>query len=70
MTLVSGPEQGIPKYFTQTLKSESFKTSQLRLLAEVWCRNEHANPIWAAFLIDKLCFRYKLLMDKWHVMMS
>ena len=27
---VSGSEQGIPIYFTQTLKSESFQTSQLR----------------------------------------
>ena len=34
---LSGPEQGIPNYFTQALKSESHKTSQLRLLAEVWC---------------------------------
>ena len=42
---VSGPEQGIPKYFTKALKSESFKTSQLRLLADVWCRNEHANAM-------------------------
>ena len=42
---VSGPEQGILKYFTQTLKSERFKTSQLRLLAEVWCRNEQANAM-------------------------
>ena len=40
---VYGPEQGIPKRFSQALISESFKTSQLRLLAEVWCRNEHAN---------------------------
>ena len=38
---VSGPEQGIPKY----LKSESFKTSQLRLLADVWCQNEHADAM-------------------------
>ena len=42
---VSGPEQGIPKYLTQASKSESFKTSQLTLLAEVWCRNEHANAM-------------------------
>ena len=42
---VSGPEQGIPKYFTQALKSESFKTSQLRLLAEMWGQNEHANAM-------------------------
>ena len=26
---VSGPEQGIPKYFTQALKSESFRTYQV-----------------------------------------
>ena len=50
----------IPKYVTQTLKSESFKTSQLRLLAEVWCQNEHANAICAVFWIDEVCFRYKL----------
>ena len=31
---VSGPEQGIPKYLTQALKSESFMTSQLRLLTD------------------------------------
>ena len=42
---VSGPEQGIPKYFDHTLKSESFKTSQLRLLTEMWCRNEYANAM-------------------------
>ena len=42
---VSGPDQAIPIYFTQALKSESFKTSQLRLLTEVWCRNEHANAM-------------------------
>ena len=32
---VCGPEQGVPKNFTQALKTESFKTSQLELLAEV-----------------------------------
>ena len=42
---VSVPEQSIPKYFTQALKSESFKTSQLRLLAEVLCQNQHANAM-------------------------
>ena len=42
---LSRPEHGIPKYFTQALKSESFKTSQLRLLAEVWCRNKHVNTM-------------------------
>ena len=42
---VSGPEQGIPKYFAQALKSDSFKTFQLRLLADVWCQNEHANAM-------------------------
>ena len=57
---VSGPEQGIPKYFTQALKSESFSTSQLRLLAEVSCRNEHAKAMLAVFWIDEVCFRYKL----------
>ena len=57
---VSGPEQGLPKYFTQALKSESFKTCQLRLLADVWCRNEHANAMRAVFWIDEVCFRYKL----------
>ena len=36
-------EQGIPNYFTQTLKPESFKPSQVRLLARVWCQNEHAH---------------------------
>ena len=40
---VSGAEQRMPKDFTQALKSESFKTSQLRLLAEDWCQKEHAN---------------------------
>ena len=50
----------IPKYFTQTLKSESFKTSQLRLLAEVWCQNEHAIATCTVFWIDEVCFRYKL----------
>ena len=57
---VSGPEQSLPKYFTQALKSESFKTCQLRLLADVWCRNEHANAMRALFWIDEACFRYKL----------
>ena len=33
---VSGHEQGTPNYFTQALKSESFKTPKLRLLAGVW----------------------------------
>ena len=42
---VSEPDQDILKYFTQTLKSESFKRSQWRLLAEVWSRNEHANAM-------------------------
>ena len=42
---VSEPERGIPKYFTQAVKSESFRTSQMRLMAEVWWRNEHANTM-------------------------
>ena len=33
------------KYFTQALKSDSFKTSQLRLLAEELCQNEHAKAM-------------------------
>ena len=45
--------RAIPKYFIQALKLESFKalkleslkTSQLRLLTEVWCRNERANAL-------------------------
>ena len=61
---MSGPEQGILKYFTQALMSESFKTSQLRLLAEGWCRSEHANAMWSVFWIDEVCYRYKVLMDK------
>ena len=58
---VSGPEKGIPKYFTQASKSESFKTSQLRLLANVWCRNEHGIAMSAVFWIDEVGFRYKLV---------
>ena len=42
---VSEPEQGKPKYFIQALKSESFRTSQMRLMEEVWWRNEHANAM-------------------------
>ena len=38
--------------------TKSFTTSQLRLLAEVWCRNEHANAMWAVFWIDEVCYRY------------
>ena len=40
---VSGPEQRRPKDFTQALKSESFKKSLLRFLAEEWRRNEYAD---------------------------
>ena len=29
----------------EALKSESLRTSQLRLLAQVWCRIEHANAM-------------------------
>ena len=53
-------EQGIPNYFTQTLKPESFKPSQVRLLARVWCQNEHAHVMWAVFWIDEVCNRYNL----------
>ena len=42
---VSGSEKCMPKEITQALKSELLKTSQLRLLAEGWCRNEHANAM-------------------------
>ena len=38
---VSGPEQGMPIFFIQALKSKSFETSQLRLLIEVFFQNEH-----------------------------
>ena len=45
--------RAIPKYFTQAFKLESFKalmlesfkTPQLRLLTELWCRNERANAL-------------------------
>ena len=46
---VSGPEQRMPKYFTQALKSESIKTSHLRLLAEGWGQNEQVNAMLAVF---------------------
>ena len=39
---VSGPEQRRPKDFNTALKSESFKTSLLRFLAEEWCRKDYA----------------------------
>ena len=26
----------------------------------MWCRNEHANAMWALFWIDEVCLRYKL----------
>ena len=46
--------------FYSNFSSELFKTSQLRLLAEVWCRNEHANAMLAVFWIDEVCHRYKV----------
>ena len=58
---VSGPEQGIPRYFTEALKLESFKTSQLKLLAEVWCQNEHAKLY---FGLMKSAIDIKYLVDK------
>ena len=39
---VSGQEQRRPKEFSVALKSESFKTSLLRFLAEEWSKNEYA----------------------------
>ena len=61
---VSGPEQRRPKDFTQALKSESFKISLFRFLANEWCRNEYATVLNTSelyFGLDEVCYRYKVV---------
>ena len=60
----------IPKYFTQGLKSESFKTSQLGLLAGEWSRNDMLTPSELYFGLMKSASDTNYLMDKCHVKMS
>ena len=59
---VLGPEQRRPKEFSVALKSETFKTSLLRFLAEEWSKNEYAAVLGTCelyFCLDEVCFMYK-----------